>query len=88
MSSTLCGEALLEEKQGRRGSRSQELSLLFLWFIVGQCATTVITEPLTMQDRDIDPPCTSFLKIVATAMGGGGSVALNATISLPDLGIY
>ena len=33
-SSILCGEALPEEKQGRRGSRSKELSPLFLWSIV------------------------------------------------------
>ena len=50
---------------------------------------TVTTEPLTMQDRGTDPPCTSLLKTVATwGGGGGGLVALNATISLPDLGIY
>ena len=48
---------------------------------------TPTTDPLTMQDRDTDPPCTSLLKTVTTG-GGGGVGTLNDTISLPDLGIY
>ena len=83
----LCEHALKQQKiseDHRRKLLKQRQKLL----VEGR---TVTTEPLTMQDRGTDPPCTSLLKTVATVgrwrKGGGALVALNATISLPDLGI-